>query len=80
MAVLTRREVVCDLGMEKCDNTTLHRARVTVDGKTRSWVLCDKHVKPMLPFLDNATKVHPRAKVYSSIAEVRREKAAKKGT
>jgi hypothetical protein len=42
-------------------------------------VLCERHVKPLLPFLDNATKAHPRAKVYSSIAEVRREKAAKKG-
>lgn len=72
MAVVTKKELVCDIGLEKCDNAQLHRARVTMDGKTRSWVLCVRHAKPLLPFMDNAQKARSRSKIYT-VAEIRAE-------
>lgn len=73
MAVITKRETVCDFGREKCDNNGLHRVRLTVDGKSRQLVLCDRHLKPLEPFVATGRAPRPRSKVYK-INEIKQRK------
>ena len=54
MAVVTKWITVCDIGGEKCDNTTLSRCRVTIDGKSTTVVLCPQHVAPLRDVLREA--------------------------
>jgi hypothetical protein len=65
VAVILKREIVCDFGGEKCDNTDLHRVRVTIDGRSKAKLVCEKHKRPLEPFMDGATPTRPRAKVYT---------------
>lgn len=63
---------VCDEGGERCDNTTLHRCRITVDGKARVATLCDKHVAPWAKLRDKGKTVPAKGRVYSDPSEAKK--------
>ena len=75
MAVRVTREVVCDEGYEKCDNSDLVKVQLVVDGRRAVRVLCQKHVEPFRRMLEKmgGTPKPKRGKVYTE-AEI----AAKK--
>ena len=75
MAIITRRIAVCDEGLEKCDNDNLHKARITVDGKTRVATLCDKHVAPWEKLRSAGRSKPSRGRVYS-ISEIEAQRRA----
>lgn len=77
MAVITRREVVCDEGRERCDNTVLHNVSVIIDGQTSKQVLCVKHAAPYVRLQEKmgGAKTRGRGRVYTQ-----EEIAAKKRT
>lgn len=78
MAKITKHLTVCDEGLERCNNDNLHRVRITVDGRTRTAVLCDKHVDPWVKLRDTGRKAPSRGKIYTldEIARQRRSKEA----
>ena len=64
MAQVVKKLTVCDVGLEDCDNTRLHKGRLTLDGKTGTFTLCSQHVEPLLPFVGSA-RAKSRAKIYA---------------
>ena len=52
MATIITRTVVCDVGRDKCDNSTIHTYRVTTGGQSKVFTLCEKHAKPIQDLWD----------------------------
>ena len=77
MATLTTKTVVCDEGLAKCDNSSLHRVRLTIDGKTTTQILCDRHLAPFLKLREKmgGSPAAARGRVFTP-----EEIAAKKAT
>lgn len=80
MATLLTKTVVCDEGLDKCDSSTLHKVRLTIDGKTSTRVLCPKHAAPYIRLREKMGPEarNPRGKVFTP-EEIVRRRAAKKG-
>ena len=79
MAILLTKTPVCDEGLDRCDNTTLHNVRLTIDGKTSARVFCTKHAAPYVRLKDKMGPEarSPRGKIYTP-EEIARKRAAKK--
>jgi len=80
MATLISKRQVCDVGIEKCDSSTLFRVKLSIDGKTSEQLLCVKHAAP---FERLQAKMGPesrgkRGRVYTTQEIAARKRAAKK--
>lgn len=75
MAIITKRVAVCDEGLEKCDNTVLHKVRITVDGKSRAATLCNRHVAPWEKLRSAGRSKPSRGRIYS-ISEIEAQRRA----
>ena len=75
MAQVVKKLTVCDVGLEDCDNTRLHKGRVTLDGKTGTFTLCDQHVQPLLPFV-GTVRAKSRGKIYAMTEVSKQRKKA----
>lgn len=79
MATLLTKTVVCDEGMDKCDNSVLHNVRLTIDGETVRQVLCSKHAAPFVRMKEKMGPAgrRPRGKVYTQ-AEIAQKRTPRK--
>lgn len=71
MARLAKWITVCDEGGERCDNTDLHRVRLTIDGKTKISTVCAKHLAPWLKLRDRGKTAPQKGRVYDSPADAK---------
>jgi hypothetical protein len=75
MATLISKRQVCDVGLEKCDSSTLHRVKLSIDGKVSEQLLCVKHAAP---FERLKAKMGPEARGKRGKVYTTREIAARK--
>jgi hypothetical protein len=81
VATLITKTPACDEGLARCDNSTLLRVQLVIDGRRSTQLLCVKHAAPFVRLQEKmgvGKAARPRGKVYTAEEIAQKRAAAKK--